>query len=396
MPPPSNDFCLKWNDHHNVFFASAELLCASNALCDVTLSAGGAFFQAHKLVLSICSDYFQKVFSHADKGLSTIVYMKDVDSRHMELILSYMYRGEITVKETELVTLLNTASDLQVKGLSEMHQDKKTTKPQPESKPASETSKPGEEAKGKRKPDGISREDGIPDKVLKIERPQQQQQQQQLHRQEQQHQQLLETKHQPQQQLSTLNVEKKENLSDINTNQLIAQEEITDLTSHDIEEFDYDEEIADFGGEYPAGDNINNAYPSQTNYFDYDKQVVNTNPKAKKLAGVVKAFQCGMCDMSFDQKWLLKRHYRTHTRERPYRCSLCNRSFSLRDSCLRHIRNIHRVEMESGEIPQSDIAGFCQFEEGNASIVDTDSIYGMPNEAMEGNEAIAITNESIN
>lgn len=39
---------------------------------------------------------------------------KDVDAHHMELMLSYMYRGEITVKETELVALLNTASDLQV------------------------------------------------------------------------------------------------------------------------------------------------------------------------------------------------------------------------------------------------------------------------------------------
>ena len=57
---------------------------------------------------------------------------------------------------------------------------------------------------------------------------------------------------------------------DINTNQLIAQEEMTDLSSHDIEEFDYDEEISEFGGDYP-GDNINNGYPLQTNYCDFDK-----------------------------------------------------------------------------------------------------------------------------
>jgi hypothetical protein len=34
---------------------------------------------------------------------------------------------------------------------------------------------------------------------------------------------------------------------------------------------------------------------------------------------VLKAFPCGMCEMSFSQKWLLKRHWRTHTRERPFR-----------------------------------------------------------------------------
>ena len=46
-----------------------------------------------------------------------------------------------------------------------------------------------------------------------------------------------------------------------------------------------------------------------------------SNPPAvkHKKQTVLKAFQCGMCEMSFDQKWLLKRHYRTHTRERPFR-----------------------------------------------------------------------------
>ena len=37
--------------------------------------------------------------------------------------------------------------------------------------------------------------------------------------------------------------------------------------------------------------------------------------------GGSKAFQCGMCEMSFDQNWLLKRHFRTHTKERPFRYS---------------------------------------------------------------------------
>ncbi len=42
-----------------MFPVVAEKLCNTNVLCDVSLSAGGLFFQAHKLVLSICSAYFQ-------------------------------------------------------------------------------------------------------------------------------------------------------------------------------------------------------------------------------------------------------------------------------------------------------------------------------------------------
>ena len=42
-----------------------------------------------------------------------------------------------------------------------------------------------------------------------------------------------------------------------------------------------------------------------------------------------------MCSLSFSQKWLLKRHWKTHTGAKPYRCTICSRLFSLRDSCTR-------------------------------------------------------------
>ena len=53
------NFCLKWNDHHSVFFSNIESLCEKSFLTDVILSAGGQMYPAHKLVLCICSTYFQ-------------------------------------------------------------------------------------------------------------------------------------------------------------------------------------------------------------------------------------------------------------------------------------------------------------------------------------------------
>jgi hypothetical protein len=96
-------------------------------LTDVTLSCGPRLFAAHKLVLSVCSGYFSQLFARrTPPGASsnvaygqTIVYLKDVEPKHMELILTYMYRGEINVKEGDLMALLETAKGLQVKGLSE-------------------------------------------------------------------------------------------------------------------------------------------------------------------------------------------------------------------------------------------------------------------------------------
>ena len=62
MAPPSEDFCLKWNDHHRLFFTKAESLCHLQQLTDVVLSTGDREFSAHKLVLSVCSDYFAGLF----------------------------------------------------------------------------------------------------------------------------------------------------------------------------------------------------------------------------------------------------------------------------------------------------------------------------------------------
>jgi hypothetical protein len=93
----SEELLLKWNDHHNLFFVGAEELCESEEYTDVTLAAGTKFFPAHKLVLSICSPYFKQLFKHLGKEKS-VIFLKDVDPSHLDLLLQYMYKGEIKVQ----------------------------------------------------------------------------------------------------------------------------------------------------------------------------------------------------------------------------------------------------------------------------------------------------------
>merc|ERR1712227_57717 len=98
------------------------------------MGCGNREFSAHKLVLSICSSYFSQLFApkpgskRRPADSAAIVYLKDVDPRHMELLMNYMYRGEINVEETELMGLLATAKGLQIKGLTE--NDEEDSKPQ--------------------------------------------------------------------------------------------------------------------------------------------------------------------------------------------------------------------------------------------------------------------------
>merc|ERR1712111_159728 len=167
------DFRLKWNDHHSVFFSTAESLCHGDHLTDVTLSAGDKEFSAHKLVLSICSNYFSQLFAPRPESQklhrkrpadsAAIVYLKDVDGRHMELLLNYMYRGEINVEESELMGLLATAKGLQIKGLTE-NDDSETPKEEPRGTPVRSVSRGGASTSnsGVKRPQPSSKNTHIP------------------------------------------------------------------------------------------------------------------------------------------------------------------------------------------------------------------------------------------
>lgn len=52
-------FCLRWNNHQPNFISVFSSLLHNATLVDVTLAAEGRQLQAHKVVLSACSSYFQ-------------------------------------------------------------------------------------------------------------------------------------------------------------------------------------------------------------------------------------------------------------------------------------------------------------------------------------------------
>jgi len=117
------EFLLKWNDHHTSFFNIVEELCRSEQLCDVTLACGGQVFETHKLILSVCSPFFRALLNRADRH--PIVYLKDVNPGHLQLLLNYMYKGEINVLQHDLGPLIETAKGLQIKGLADAGDEEK-------------------------------------------------------------------------------------------------------------------------------------------------------------------------------------------------------------------------------------------------------------------------------
>ena len=70
-------------------------------MVDVTLAAGGQHLQAHKVVLSACSEYFQSVFA-ANPCQHPVVILKDVAFEDLETVVKFMYHGIVNVPSDKL------------------------------------------------------------------------------------------------------------------------------------------------------------------------------------------------------------------------------------------------------------------------------------------------------
>nr|XP_045582697.1 zinc finger and BTB domain-containing protein 7A-like isoform X38 [Procambarus clarkii] len=108
---------LSWNNHKATFCHILSTLREKERYTDVTLACEGKFYPVHKLVLSTCSEYFEKMFEHTPCKHPVIV-LKDVKPDELEALLSYMYAGVVSVAQNDLARLIKAAELLQIKGLA--------------------------------------------------------------------------------------------------------------------------------------------------------------------------------------------------------------------------------------------------------------------------------------
>lgn len=81
-------FSLCWNNFHANMSAGFHGLLSRGDLVDVTLAAEGRLLQAHKLVLSVCSPYFQEMFKmNPTQHPIGKIFITDI----MNFILLYTY-----------------------------------------------------------------------------------------------------------------------------------------------------------------------------------------------------------------------------------------------------------------------------------------------------------------
>ncbi|XP_031636674.1 protein abrupt-like isoform X2 [Contarinia nasturtii] len=112
-----DEFALCWNNFQENIASGFQNLFDRGDLVDVTLACDGKLLQAHKIVLAICSPYFQEMFI-TNPCRHPIIVLKDVSYTVMTELLQFMYQGVVNVKHTELNSFMKIAQQLQIKGLA--------------------------------------------------------------------------------------------------------------------------------------------------------------------------------------------------------------------------------------------------------------------------------------
>ena len=125
---------MNWDKHQINISLDFSSLRKDKHFNDVTLACENRQFQAHKVVLSASSTFFEQILK-SHKHPSPLVYLKDVEAKNMELLLDFMYSGELMLKQDELENFLKTGQELGVKGLAVISGNKENSNTQNEVNP---------------------------------------------------------------------------------------------------------------------------------------------------------------------------------------------------------------------------------------------------------------------
>ena len=111
-------FNLKWNNFEQSSLKTFTSLRHDKTLVDITLVANDQVrIQAHKIVLSSCSPFFSNLVVSMPTN-NPFLYLSNVSSTFLNLMLDYLYTGETEVLQADLETFLKSAKMMEIDGLT--------------------------------------------------------------------------------------------------------------------------------------------------------------------------------------------------------------------------------------------------------------------------------------
>ncbi|GBP46912.1 Protein bric-a-brac 2 [Eumeta japonica] len=114
---------LKWHSHSSHLNGSVAALLRSERFTDVVLcTLDGSQIPAHKFILSSCSVYLCNLFEGQRSatrmgGMLYVVLPSEISTKALKILVEYMYKGETTVSNEVLDTVLKAGEMLKIRGL---------------------------------------------------------------------------------------------------------------------------------------------------------------------------------------------------------------------------------------------------------------------------------------
>ena len=110
-------FSLKWNDFQLNMSKTFSHIRNKGNFFDVTLvSDDHHHIAAHKLVLSASSKFFQDILSKT-QHTNPLIYLSGFSSKDLNLVMDYIYQGEVQIYQDDLDNFLSVAQKLNIEGL---------------------------------------------------------------------------------------------------------------------------------------------------------------------------------------------------------------------------------------------------------------------------------------
>ncbi|KAL0821957.1 hypothetical protein ABMA28_005345 [Loxostege sticticalis] len=123
-------YSLRWNNHQAHLLRSFEALLHAETLVDVTLVCAERRVRAHKVLLGACSPLFRRIFNE-NPCKHPVIVLKDFQGWEVQAVVDFMYRGEVSVAQEQLGTVIRAGESLQVRGLTDQDREEQARSPPP-------------------------------------------------------------------------------------------------------------------------------------------------------------------------------------------------------------------------------------------------------------------------
>ena len=121
----SEKFCLKWEDFQKNIVGNFKDLREGPDFTDVTLACDDQQVEAHKVILSASSPFFQNILK-INKHPHPLIYMRGLKYKDLVSIVDFIYHGEVNIHQEDLNTFLDLATEMELKGLAGSSSDEAT------------------------------------------------------------------------------------------------------------------------------------------------------------------------------------------------------------------------------------------------------------------------------